>query len=58
LLASTTSSGHKGHHLSLMVYGVKMSEEAHVWLPAVCQMVKQVYIDHTLCTVFKKRQLL
>jgi hypothetical protein len=48
-------SGHWGHHLSLMMYGVKMSEEAHVWLPAVCQMVEQVYIDHNPCAVFKKR---
>jgi hypothetical protein len=38
--------------------GVKISEEARVWLPAVCQMVKPVYINHTLCAVFKKRQLL
>jgi hypothetical protein len=34
--------------------GVKMSEEAYVWLPAVCQMVEQVYIEHTPCAVFKK----
>jgi hypothetical protein len=37
------------------MYGVKMSEEAHVWLPAVCWMVKQVYIDHNPCAVFKKK---
>jgi hypothetical protein len=48
-------SGHWGHHLSLMMYGVKISEDTHVWLPAVCQMVKQVYIDHNPCAVFKKR---
>jgi hypothetical protein len=39
---------------ALMMYVVKISEGAHVWLPAVCQMVKQVYIDHNSCAVFKK----
>jgi hypothetical protein len=34
-----------------------MSIEAHVLLPAVCEMVKQVYIDHTTCHQFTKRQL-
>jgi hypothetical protein len=37
---------------------IKMSQEAHVWLPAVCQTVKQVYIDHTPCGQLTKRQLL
>jgi hypothetical protein len=31
-----------------------MSEEAHVWLPAASQMVNQVYMDHTPCSVLKK----
>jgi hypothetical protein len=34
--------------------GVKVSEVAHVWLQAVCQMVKQVYIDSNPCALFKK----
>jgi hypothetical protein len=36
----------------------KMSQEAHIWLPAAYQMVKQVFIDHTPCHQFTKRQLL
>jgi hypothetical protein len=43
--------------LSLVIYGVKMSQEAHLGLPAVWQMIKQVYIDHTPCPEFIKRQL-
>jgi hypothetical protein len=36
-----------------------MSKEAHVWLLAAFQMVKQVYdIDQTPGAVFKKRQWL
>jgi hypothetical protein len=31
---------HKGHHSSLAMYGVKMTEQAHVWVLAVCKMVK------------------
>jgi hypothetical protein len=30
---------HRGPHLSLVMYGVKMTEEAHVWVPAVSQMI-------------------
>jgi hypothetical protein len=34
---------HRGHGLSLVVLnGVKVMEEAHVWLPAVCQIMKLV----------------
>jgi hypothetical protein len=48
----------RGHHLSLGMYGVKVTEEAHVWVPAVCQMVRQVYIVHSACPVVTKRPLL
>jgi hypothetical protein len=44
------------HHLSLVIYGVKVSEEAHLWLPSECNMLKQVYIHHTPCPKFTKRQ--
>jgi hypothetical protein len=27
------------HFLSLVMNGVKVTEEGHLWLPAVCQMV-------------------
>jgi hypothetical protein len=40
------------------MHQIKMSKEAHVWLPIACKMVKQVYIDHTACAKFTKRQLL
>jgi hypothetical protein len=41
-------SWHWGHqYLSLVIYGVNESEEAHVWIPAVCQLKQLVYhIDH------------
>jgi hypothetical protein len=29
----------RGHHLSLVMNGVKVTEEAYVWVLAVCQMV-------------------
>jgi hypothetical protein len=34
---------------------IKVSEEANVWLPAACQTIKQVYIDHTPCGQFTKK---
>jgi hypothetical protein len=49
---------HRGHHLSLVMNGVKVTEEAHVWVPAMSLMVKQVYIDDTAWDVFTVRQLL
>jgi hypothetical protein len=49
---------HRGHHLSLVIIGVKVTEAVYVCVPAVCQMVELVYIDHTLCPVFRKRLLL
>jgi hypothetical protein len=30
---------HGGNHLSTVMNGVKVTEEAYVWVPAVCQMV-------------------
>jgi uncharacterized protein YihD (DUF1040 family) len=49
---------HRSHHLSLVMYGVKMTKEAHALVPALCEMVKHVYIYHFVCSVFAKRQLL
>jgi hypothetical protein len=46
---------HKGYHLSLVMNGVKGTEEGHAWVPSMCQMVKLVYIDHTQCLVFRRR---
>jgi hypothetical protein len=49
----------EGHHLSLMMYRFIMSGEAHhVWLPAVCHVIKEIYINHNPCVVFKKRLML
>ena len=47
-----------GHHLSLVMNGVKATEEAQVWVPTVCEMVKQVYIVHSACPVVTKTPLL
>jgi hypothetical protein len=49
---------HRGHHLSLVMNVVKVTEEAHVQVPAVCQMVKQVYIVQSTWPVFTKMPLL
>jgi hypothetical protein len=49
---------HRGPHLSLVVYGVKTAKKAHVWVPALSQMINQIYIDATAWDVFTKRQLL
>jgi hypothetical protein len=43
----------------VFIFGdIKMRKELHLWLPPACQMVKQLYIDHTPCALFTKRQLL
>jgi hypothetical protein len=49
---------HIGHHLSLVMNGVKVTEEAHVWVLAVCHMVEQVYIYDIAWDVFTNRHLL
>jgi hypothetical protein len=49
---------HRRHHLSLVMNGVKVTKEGQVWVPAVCQMVYLVFVDHTQCLVFRKRPLL
>jgi hypothetical protein len=49
---------HRGHHLSLVRNWMKVTEEAHVRVPVVCQMVWLVGIDHNPCPEFKKRWLL
>jgi hypothetical protein len=48
---------HPGHHLSLVMNGVKGTKEAHVWVQAGCQVVKQIYIDDTAWNVFTNMQL-
>jgi hypothetical protein len=48
----------RGHHFSLVMNGVKITEEAHAWVPGVCPMVQVVYIDHNLCSLFAMRLLL
>jgi hypothetical protein len=48
-----------GHHLSMVMNAVKVTEEGQVWVPAMCQLINLVYyIDHSLCPVFRKRPLL
>jgi hypothetical protein len=48
-----------GHYLSALVMnGVKGTEEGHVWVPIVCQIVKLIYVDDNLCPVLRKRLLL
>jgi hypothetical protein len=37
---------HGGPHLSLVVFGVKTTEEAYVPVPAGSQMMNQVYINN------------
>jgi hypothetical protein len=50
---------YRGHHLSLVMNVAKVTEEeAHVQVPAVCQMVKQVYVVQSTWPVFTKRPLL
>jgi hypothetical protein len=48
---------HIGRHVSLVMNGVKVTEEGQVWVQAVCQMVLWVYTDHTpvMPCVFRKR---
>jgi hypothetical protein len=48
----------RGNHLSLVMNGLKVTQEGQVWVPAACQMVWLVYIDHMLCPVFGKRPLI
>jgi hypothetical protein len=48
----------RGHHLSLERNKIKVTKEAHVFLPAVCWMVQLVSIDYNPCPVFTKRWLL
>jgi hypothetical protein len=49
----------RGHHLSLVMNGVKVTDKGcQVWVPAVCQIVQLVHIDHTQCLVFRKRPLM
>jgi hypothetical protein len=43
----------EGHLLSLAIYGVKMTEQAHVWLPTVWQMANQVFMGHTAWAVHR-----
>jgi hypothetical protein len=42
----------RGHHLPLVRNQVKVTQEAHIWLPAMCQMVTRVFIDHNLWPEF------
>jgi hypothetical protein len=48
---------HWGCHLSLAMPKITNEWKAQVLLPAACQMVKQVYIDHTPCGWFRKKAL-
>jgi hypothetical protein len=34
-----------GHHLSLVMNGVRQNEEGQLWVPAVFQMVQLVYMN-------------
>jgi hypothetical protein len=38
--------------------GVKVTEKAYEWVPAMCQMISLVYNNHTLYPVSKNRPLL
>jgi hypothetical protein len=49
---------HRGCHLSMVMNGVKGTQEAYLWVPVVCFMVENVYINDTAWDVFTKRQLL
>jgi hypothetical protein len=48
----------KGYHLSLVMNGVKVTEDGQVWVPAVCQVVYQVYVGHNPCPEFTNWQLM